>query len=348
LATRGRTDESLAVLASLRRKSPQDEGVQLEYLEIKAQHMFERETSIAKFPNYQDGGFLNNIKLGYHEYASLLTNKSLFKRVCVAVLIMVFQQWSGINAILYYASFIFKDLGLTGSTTSLLAGGVGGIHLFCATIPAVLYMDKWGRKPLLITGALGMGISHFIVAGLQGKYNASWNEHKAAGWVAVVFVWIYEINFAYSWGPGAWVLISEVFPLGVRAKGISIGGSSNWLNNFAIGQATPDMVAAMGYGTFIFFGAICFIGAGFVWWFVPETKNLTLEEMDEVFGDAAGTATADRERLDRIYVELGLFSAQEVEVRASVSVPGKRFSVSGPGKRPSVSHESHQVEKINA
>jgi MFS family permease len=209
-------------------------------------------------------------------------------------------------------------------------------------------MDKWGRKPLLITGALGMGVSHIIVAGLQGKYNASWNEHKAAGWVAVVFVWIYEINFAYSWGPGAWVLISEVFPLGVRAKGISIGGSLNWLNNFAIGQATPDMVAGMGYGTFIFFGAICFIAAGFVWWFVPETKNLTLEEMDEVFGDAAGSATADRERLDRIYVELGLFSAQEVEVRASMSVPGKRFSVSGPSKRSSVSHESHQVEKIYA
>jgi len=280
---------------------------------------------------------MSNLKLGYHEYASLLQNKSLFKRVVVAVWIMVFQQWSGINAILYYASFIFKDLGLTGNTTSLLAGGVGGVLLFLATIPAVLYIDKLGRRPVMIAGALGMGISHFIVAGLDGKYNSTWPSHKAAGWVAVVFVWIYEINFGYSWGPGAWVIVAEVFPLGVRAKGISIGGSSNWLNNFAIGQATPLMVASMGYGTFIFFGAMCFIGAAFVYFVVPETKGLTLEEMDEVFGDEAGTGLEDRNRLDRIYVELGLFTADEIGI--SLPISDKDSSVEG---------ESHQAEKIEA
>lgn len=238
---------------------------------------------------------------------------------------------------MYYASFIFKDLGLTGSTSSLLAGGVGGILLFIATIPAVLYMDKWGRKPLLITGAIGMGISHIIVAGLQGKYNSSWQTHKAAGWVAVVFVWIYEINFGYSWGPGAWVLVSEVFPLGVRAKGISIGGSSNWLNNFAIGQATPDMVAGMGFGTFIFFGIMCFLAAAFVWFFVPETKNLTLEEMDEVFGDAAGTGKQDRDRLNKIYVDLGLIHMDEVPAHQGMS-----------DKVSSTQQESYHPEKMHA
>lgn len=113
---------------------------------------------------------------------------------------MSFNTGSGINAILYYASFIFKDLGLTGNTTSLLAGGVGGILLFLATIPAVLYIDRFGRKAVLITGALGMGLSHFIVAGLMGSFSKDWPAHRAAGWVAVVFVWIYEINFGYSWG----------------------------------------------------------------------------------------------------------------------------------------------------
>ncbi|KAJ5433641.1 uncharacterized protein N7458_012797 [Penicillium daleae] len=310
LMVKGRDDECLSVIAKLRRLPSDSELVQLEYLEVKAQHRFEQETSLAKFPHYHAPGVLNKIKLGFHEYSSLITNQSLLKRVLVAVFIMVFQQWSGINAILYYASFIFKDLGLTGNTTSLLAGGVGGIVLFLATIPAVLWIDQVGRKPVLICGALGMGICHFVVAGLDGKYNSSWPSHKAAGWVAVVFVWLYQVNFGYSWGPGAWVLVAEVFPLGVRAKAISIGASSNWLNNFAIGMATPQMVATMGYGTFIFFGAMCFIGAAFIYFFVPETKNLTLEEMDEVFGDEAGNAIEDRNRLLEIYTDLGLLESE--------------------------------------
>ena len=90
--SKGRNDESLKVLSGLRRRSPQHEGVQLEFLEVKAQHMFERETSIARFPDDQDGSFVSNIKLGYHGYASLLKNKSLRKRVGIAALIMVFQQ----------------------------------------------------------------------------------------------------------------------------------------------------------------------------------------------------------------------------------------------------------------
>jgi len=92
LMSRGRDDECLSVLANLRRKDPQNPGIQLEYLEIRAQHMFEVETSKARFPDYQDGTFMSNVKLGYHEYASLLKNRSLRKRVFVAVMIMVFQQ----------------------------------------------------------------------------------------------------------------------------------------------------------------------------------------------------------------------------------------------------------------
>ncbi|KAJ5999596.1 hypothetical protein N7481_000005 [Penicillium waksmanii] len=306
LMTEGREEESLAVISQIRRLPTDHDLVQFEYLEVKAQHRFEIETSKARFPQYHEPGFMNQIKLGYHQYLSLLTNRSLFKRVVVAVFIMVFQQWTGVNAILYYAAFIFKDLGLTGNTTSLLASGVGGILMFLATIPAVLYIDQFGRKPVLIAGAVGMGICHIIVAGLMGTYAKEWavGRSGAAGWAAVVFVWLYEVNFGYSWGPGAWVVVAEVFPLGVRAKGISIGASSNWLNNFAIGQATPEMVAAMGYGTFIFFGLICFIGALF-------TKNLTLEEMDEVFGDEAGNAIEDRNRLLQIYTELGLADGGE-------------------------------------
>lgn len=109
--------------------------------------------------------------------------------------------------------------------------------MFLATIPAVLYVDRFGRKVILITGGIGMAISHFVVAGIVGAYSDSWESHRAAGWVAVVFVWFYAINFGYSWGPVAWVIISEVYPLGMRAKGVSLGGSSNWLNNVSVSLA---------------------------------------------------------------------------------------------------------------
>lgn len=142
------------------------------------------------------------------------------------------------NAILYYAPFIFNDLGLGGTTTSLLATGVVGIVMFLATIPAVLFVDNFGRKTILIAGGIGMAASHFIVAGISGAFSDNWPDHRGAGWVAVVFVWIYAICFGFSWGPVAWIIISEVFPLGMRAKGVSLGGQSNWLNNVRIPVCT--------------------------------------------------------------------------------------------------------------
>jgi MFS family permease len=121
----------------------------------------------------------------------------------------VFQQWTGVNFILYYAPFIFAGLNLQGSTTSLLASGVVGVVMFLATIPAVLYLDSWGRKPVLITGAIWMGICHFVVAGLIGQFKAEWDlepefvsaSAKSAGWAAVVFIWLFAIGFGFSWGP---------------------------------------------------------------------------------------------------------------------------------------------------
>ncbi|KAK7203052.1 general substrate transporter [Myxozyma melibiosi] len=310
LMSKGRDEECLQTIARIRHADVEHEIVVLEYLEIKAQQMFDDETSEMLFPEYQDKSAKSSFMLGYHAYARLFTNKALFKRTSVSILVMLFQQWTGINAILYYAPFIFQDLGLTGNSSSLLASGVCGVVMFLATIPAVLFIDNLGRKPVLICGALGMAVCHFIVAGISGAYEDSWGSHKAAGWVAVVFVWFFVVHFGYSWGPAAWIVIAEIFPLGVRAKGISIGASSNWLNNFAVGMATSDMLDNMRYGTYIFFGIICVIGSVYIYFIVPETKGRTLEEMDELFKDDSGEGKADAERLNRIWRELGMFDAQ--------------------------------------
>jgi len=339
LMNRGREQECLETLARLRSTTMEDLRVRIEFLEIKAVREFERLRLAEKFPQYQDGSFKSNFMIGFHDYMSLLTNKSLFKRTTVAVLTMVFQQWNGVNAVLYYAPFIFNGFGLNGSTTSLLATGVVGIVMFLATIPAVLYVDRFGRKAILITGGIGMACSHFIVAGIIGSYSDNWPAHRAAGWVAVVFVWFYAINFGYSWGPVAWIIISEVFPLGMRAKGVSIGGSSNWLNNFAVAVSTSPFISATQFGAFIFFGAVTTVGVIWVYFFVPETKGRTLEEMDELFGDI-GFAQADQARKEKIENDIGLTALLNgSESGAAKGLPD--------GKGDSEHHNGEFVEKTN-
>ncbi|KAJ3783751.1 general substrate transporter [Lentinula aff. detonsa] len=320
LINQGRDDEALAVLSKARGLPSDDELVQIEFLEIKAQFLFEKEISTVKFPDYQDGSFVSNVKLTFYSYLSLLTNPTLFRRILVGTLTMFFQQWTGVNAILYYAPSIFANLGLAGgNTTDLLATGVVGIAMFLATIPAVIYVDQVGRKPVLVSGAFLMGACHLIVAVLTGLYHDSWSSHVAAGWAACALVWVFAMAFGYSWGPCAWVIVAEIFPLSVRGKGLSIAASSNWMNNFIVGQVTPDMITHLGFGTFVFFGVFSLMGGFFIMFFVPETKGVTLEEMEEVFGvTGQNLAVEDAQRLDAIHRRIGLVTDE-----APLEVKGK-------------------------
>jgi MFS family permease len=96
------------------------------------------------------------------------------------------------------------------------------------TVPAVLYIDRLGRKPVLAVGALGMGFCHLVIAILLARNIGRFAEEPAAGWTAVVMVWLFVVNFGYSWGPCAWILIAEIWPLSTRPYGTALGGSSNW------------------------------------------------------------------------------------------------------------------------
>jgi MFS family permease len=125
---------------------------------------------------------------------------------------------------LYYAPSIFSQLGLDSTTNSLLATGVVGIVMFVATIPAVLYIDRVGRKPVLAVGAIGMGFSHLVIAVILAMNIGRFGEEKAAGWAAVVMVWLFVIHFGYSWGPCAWILIAEIWPISTRPYGTALGG----------------------------------------------------------------------------------------------------------------------------
>ncbi|EMC94708.1 hypothetical protein BAUCODRAFT_73879 [Baudoinia panamericana UAMH 10762] len=325
LVHHGREAEARKTLASLRSLSPDHELIELEFTEIRAQSLFEKRTVAEHFPHLADGSAWSTVKLQFVAMGSLFKSKPMLRRVALATVTMFFQQWTGINAILYYAPQIFAGLGLSGNTTSLLATGVVGIVMWIATFPAVMYVDKLGRKPVLITGAIGMGICHIIVAGLQGAFQHDWPNHVGAGWAAIVMVWLFVVHFGYSWGPCAWIVIAEIWPISQRPYGISLGASSNWMNNFIVGQVTPDMFTGMTYGTFILFGVLIFMGAAFIWIFFPETKGLSLEEMDILFG-SVGVAAADAERMREINREVGL---DDIVRKGSVAEPEKSRDVLG-------------------
>ncbi|EKD12585.1 quinate permease [Drepanopeziza brunnea f. sp. 'multigermtubi' MB_m1] len=305
LVHHGREEEARRVLANIRELPIDHELIELEYLEIKGQSLFEKRTVAERWPDLRELTAWNTFKLQFIAIGSLFETKPMFKRVVVATVTMFFQQWTGINAILYYAPTIFQNLGLSGNTVSLLATGVVGVVMFLATIPSVLYIDRLGRKPVLIVGAIGMAICHVIIASIVAAFRDSWDENKVAGWAAVSMVWLFVVHFGYSWGPCSWIIVSEIWPLSTRTYGIALGTSSNWMNNFIVGQVTPDLIDDVSYGTYLLFGGLTFLGAAFIFFFVPETKRVSLEEMDVIFG-SPGAAQADKERMDEINAEIGL------------------------------------------
>ncbi|KXG46091.1 Major facilitator superfamily domain, general substrate transporter [Penicillium griseofulvum] len=296
LLMKERDDDSLHALSRLRRQDRDSPVLLNEYLEIKASIMLENSFAKDNFPN------LSGFKLHIAQYMSFLTNWSRFRRLAIGCIVMFFQQFMGCNAMIYYAPTIFAQLGLDGNTSSLLATGVYGIVNCLSTLPALIFIDKVGRRPLLMAGAAGTCISLVIVGGILGGFGSSLVSNKAAGWVGIAFIYIYDINFSYSFAPIGWVLPSEIFNLSIRSKAISITTSATWMCNFIIGLVTPDMLESITYGTYIFFAAFCLLAFAFTFFCIPETRGKTLEDMDLIFGDTA--AHEEKIRIKHIEAEL--------------------------------------------
>ncbi|KAI2786405.1 hypothetical protein POX_g08790 [Penicillium oxalicum] len=296
LMMKERDDDSLKALSRLRRQDRKSPTLQNEYLEIRASIMLENTFAREHFPG------LSGFRLHAAQYLSLVTNWARFKRLAIGCCTMFFQQFMGCNAMIYYAPTIFGQLGLSGNTTSLLATGVYGIVNCLSTLPALFFIDRVGRRVLLMAGATGTCISLVIVGGILGGYGNRLMDHKSAGWAGIAFIYIYDINFSYSFAPIGWVLPSEIFNLSIRSKAISITTSATWMCNFIIGLVTPDMLDSITWGTYIFFAAFCLLALAFTFFCIPETKGKTLEDMDLIFGDTA--AHEEKERIKHIEAEL--------------------------------------------
>ncbi len=192
-----------------------------------------------------------------------------FLVIFIGCMLSVFQQFVGINAVLYFAPRIFESMGMGNPMTQTVLMGIVNISF---TLVAIFTVEKLGRKPLLITGSLGMAIGAIGVAladALPG----------VPGIVGVLSIMIYSASFMFSWGPICWVLISEIFPNTIRGAAVAIAVACQWISNFIVSSTFVPLYTwspAFTYGMYAFF---CILAALFVWKLVPETKGKTLEDM---------------------------------------------------------------------
>ena len=196
------------------------------------------------------------------------------KVIIIGILLSVFQQFVGINVALYYAPRIFESMG-AAKDASMLQTIIMGFVNVVFTVVAILTVDKWGRKPLLITGSIGMAIGMFAISAL------SFNNIIGIG--TLVFIIIYTASFMMSWGPICWVLISEIFPNKIRGQAVAIAVAAQWLANYLISSTYPAMMEFSGGMTYAFYGVMSVLSALFVWKMIPETKGLSLEKMEKLW-----------------------------------------------------------------
>ncbi|KAH6776043.1 sugar transporter 1 [Perilla frutescens var. hirtella] len=216
-----------------------------------------------------------------HPWRNLLQRKYR-PHLTMAIAIPFFQQLTGINVIMFYAPVLFKTIGF-GSDAALMSSVItGGVNVL-ATIVSIYGVDKWGRRFLFLEGGIQMLICQVVVAICIGvKFGVDGDPGELPRWYAIVvvlFICVYVAGFAWSWGPLGWLVPSEIFPLEIRSAAQSLNVSVNMVFTFLIAQVFLMMLCHLKFGLFLFFAFFVVVMTVFIYFFLPETKNIPIEEM---------------------------------------------------------------------
>ncbi|KAK5706710.1 Plasma membrane low glucose sensor [Elasticomyces elasticus] len=264
LIKQDKLDKAAKSLSRLRRLPIDHPSLVEELSEVEANHRYEMSISKASYLDCFKG--------------------TVGKRLATGCLLQGLQQLTGVNFIFYYGTRYFERAGFDDPFIIQVITNCVNV---ASTFPGLYLVEKMGRRNLLLMGAIGMAVCQFVVA-ITGTVAGTTDQ--AAQRAAIAFVCIYIFFFASSWGPVAWVVTGELFPLKVRAKCLSMTTATNWLLNFGIAYATPYMVnegagyANLGSRVFFVWGSFCFVCIFFVWYLIYETKGLSLEQVDELYG----------------------------------------------------------------
>lgn len=258
----------------------------------------EDEVAKLEFRLIKESVLIQRVEGGERSYRYMLTRYR--KRVSVACFSQMFAQMNGINIVSYYAPMIFESAGWIGRLAILMTG-INSLIYLASTVPPWYLVDDWGRKPLLLTGAVVMAISLFSIA-----YSLFLNDTYTPQ-VVVVFVIIFNAAFGASWGPIPWMM-NEILPNSVRSKGAAMSTATNWLFNFIVGEMTPILLDLIKWRTYLIPGTSCILSFLCVHYLFPETKGLSLEEMGSIFDDSSSIFS----------FHSGYGSTNDVESRRSV------------------------------
>ncbi|KAG2421025.1 hypothetical protein HFD88_000641 [Aspergillus terreus] len=292
LLEKERDDEALAVIRRLNGHKGQDDAfIQAEFYQMREQLRFEKSQHVA----------------GWGE---LFTRPSHRKRLILAVLVQAFTQLSGINVINYYQTDLYKGLGMVGHNVTLLAG-IYGLVGPLANLVCLYYVDSWGRrKTLWITGII-MAMDMALVMGLSGGFNHT--DNTVAKGFTIAFIFCFSMIYSLGYNSIHYIYVPEIMSMAIRARGSSIAIVCNVLINIIFNQISPIAFAEVEYKYYALFICTNLVGAVTVFFFFPETKGKSLEEIGRIFGDEVVVGDLDevREKIEAAEGEM----AEHVEER---------------------------------
>ncbi|KAK4238595.1 general substrate transporter [Achaetomium macrosporum] len=294
---KGNLNAASDALSRLRGQPKESEYIQVELAEIVANEEYERQLipSTTWF-----GSWANCFK------GSVWKSNSNLRKTILGTSLQMMQQWTGVNFIFYYSTPFLQSTGAISN--SFLTSMIFTIINVCSTPISFYTVERFGRRTILFWGALGMLICQFLVAiiGVTVGFNhthpdpadatKSLANNISAVNAQIAFIAIFIFFFASTWGPGAWILIGEIFPLPIRSRGVGLSTASNWLWNTIIAVITPYMTnpdrGNMKSSVFFVWGGLCTCAFVYTYFLVPETKGLTLEQVDKMMEETSPRTSA--------------------------------------------------------
>ncbi|KAI9837353.1 MAG: hypothetical protein M1819_000428 [Sarea resinae] len=281
LARKDRWEEAAAVLTLVHgHGDPNSPFVTAEMQDIKDMCEFER----------------NNSDVTYLE----LFKPHMINRTHIGIFTQIWSQLTGMNVMMYYITYVFAMAGLSGNNL-LVSSSIQYVINVVMTVPALIYVDRWGRRPTLLIGAILMMIWLYANAGLLASYGhyagpngvdnvkeASWVIHGPPSKAVIACSYLFVASYAPTWGPVSWIYPPELYPLRVRGKAVALATSANWAFNFALGYFVPPAFVNIKWEVYIIFAVFCTVMAIHVFFMFPETAGKTLEETEALFTDPTG------------------------------------------------------------